>query len=67
MMNALRLTKGVPHTLFAERTGLALATIEPELIEARNRGLLDTAHGTLKPTPHGRRFLNDLLQVFLRD
>lgn len=67
MMNALRLTDGVPHTLFAERTGLPLATIEPELIHARDRGLLDTANGILKPTEHGRRFLNDLLQGFLRD
>ncbi|PKO59124.1 MAG: oxygen-independent coproporphyrinogen III oxidase-like protein [Betaproteobacteria bacterium HGW-Betaproteobacteria-19] len=67
MMNALRLTDGVPHTLFAERTGVPLGTIEPELILARNRGLLDTAHGVLKPTEQGRRFLNDLLQVFLRD
>lgn len=67
MMNALRLTDGVPHALFAERTGLPLASIEPELMLARDRGLLDTAKGVLKPTEQGRRFLNDLLQVFLRD
>ncbi|TVT59454.1 MAG: oxygen-independent coproporphyrinogen III oxidase-like protein [Azoarcus sp. PHD] len=67
MMNALRLTDGVPHTLFAERTGLPLASIEAELIDARKRGLLDTANNTLRPTEQGRRFLNDLLQVFLRD
>ncbi len=67
MMNALRLTGGVPQTLFAERTGLPLASIEAELIDARKRGLLDTANNTLRPTEQGRRFLNDLLQVFLRD
>jgi len=67
MMNALRLTGGVPHSLFAERTGLPLTVIEDELIAARQRGLLDTANGQLKPTEQGRRFLNDLLQHFLQD
>jgi oxygen-independent coproporphyrinogen-3 oxidase len=32
---------------------------------ARARGLLDSTPGRLRPTAQGRRFLNDLLQIFL--
>ena len=65
MMNALRLTDGVPATLFAERTGISLAQIEPVLAKARQKGLLDHAPNVLRPTELGRRFLNDLLELFL--
>lgn len=67
MMNALRLTDGFPRTLFAARTGLPLAAIDTELRDARTRGLLAIDAETIRPTVQGRRFLNDLLQVFLRD
>ncbi|WEN43912.1 Oxygen-independent coproporphyrinogen-III oxidase-like protein YqeR [Thauera sp. GDN1] len=67
MMNALRLTEGVPAKLFAARTGVPIESITDELAQARERGLLDTADGQLRPTAQGRRFLNELLQVFLRD
>jgi len=67
MMNALRLGEGVPAQLFAARTGLALEVIANELAQARTLGLLDTADGQLRPTLQGRRFLNELLQLFLRD
>lgn len=65
MMNALRLLAGVPAPLFAERTGLPLASIAAGLATARQRGLLDAAPGRLRPTARGVRFLNDLLQIFL--
>ncbi|MCP2041360.1 oxygen-independent coproporphyrinogen-3 oxidase [Neisseria sp. HSC-16F19] len=65
MMNALRLHDGVPSHWFAERTGLTLAQIAPAIQKAVERGLLDPAPHSLKPTPLGRRFLNDLLQLFL--
>ena len=65
MMNALRLTGGVPAALFAERTGISLAQIEPVLTQARQKGLLDHAPDVLRPTELGRRFLNDLLELFL--
>ena len=65
MMNALRLTGGVPAALFAERTGISLAQIEPVLTQARQKGLLDHAPNVLRPTELGRRFLNDLLELFL--
>ena len=67
MMNALRLTAGVPAKLFAARTGVPIEAITDELTQARERGLLETAEGQLRPTLQGRRFLNELLQVFLRD
>ena len=65
MMNALRLTEGVPLNWFSERTGLPLAAIEKSALAARREGLLEVADERLRPTPQGRRFLNRLLQYFL--
>ncbi|MBZ0126072.1 MAG: radical SAM family heme chaperone HemW [Rhodocyclaceae bacterium] len=67
MMNALRLTEGFPARLFAERTGLTLEAIRPQLDEAAAQGLLEETAERIAPTERGRRFLNDLLQLFLRD
>lgn len=67
MMNALRLNDGFATPLFAERTGLTLDSIEPRLIVARERGLIEASHTWIRPTRAGQRFLNDLLQIFLRD
>ncbi|NLF54531.1 MAG: oxygen-independent coproporphyrinogen III oxidase-like protein [Thauera phenolivorans] len=67
MMNALRLSAGFAPALFLARTGLPLEVIATELAEARTRGLLATADGLIRPTLQGRRFLNELLQTFLRD
>lgn len=65
MLNALRLTDGFEPQLFGERTGLAAANIEPRLAEAADRGLLQYAPARVCPTSLGRRFLNDLVAVFL--
>jgi oxygen-independent coproporphyrinogen-3 oxidase len=65
MMNALRLTAGVPARLFAERTGLPLESIRRPLAEAQRKGLLELTTERIAPTERGRRFLNDLLEVFL--
>ncbi len=65
MMNALRLTGGFEAALFAERTGLALTAVEQPLREATERGLITRDHVRIAPTLRGRRFLNDLLQLFL--
>jgi len=67
MMNALRLTAGFPAPLFHARTGLALDAIQPQLKEAVARGLLTVTATRIAPTERGRRFLNDLLQIFLPD
>ncbi|MEP7328613.1 MAG: radical SAM family heme chaperone HemW [Betaproteobacteria bacterium] len=65
MLNALRLTDGVPTSLFAERTGYPLALIAEPLAEGVRRGLLDPDPVTLKATLLGQRFLNDLQALFL--
>jgi oxygen-independent coproporphyrinogen-3 oxidase len=65
MLNALRLAAGVPATLFAERTGLPLATVRQPLAAAAARGLVDPDPTLIRPTPLGRRFLNELQQMFL--
>ncbi|HEX8739716.1 MAG TPA: radical SAM family heme chaperone HemW [Casimicrobiaceae bacterium] len=65
MLNALRLADGVPSALFGERTGLPLATVAGPIGAAVERGLLESDPAVLKPTPLGRRFLNDLQQMFL--
>jgi len=65
MMNALRLAEGFPVALFAERTGLALAAVEGPLARAEAAGLVLRDALAIRPTPRGRRFLNDLLGLFL--
>jgi len=65
MLNTLRLTAGVAANSFAERTGVPLTSIEPELNEAERRGLLVRDHVVLKPTALGMRFLTDLQSLFL--
>ena len=65
MLNALRLTDGVPVALFAERTGFPLTILRKELDEAERRGLLARDHERIRPTALGRRFLNDLQALFL--
>jgi putative oxygen-independent coproporphyrinogen III oxidase len=67
MMNALRLIDGFPTALFTERTGLSVTAIARELESAEQRGLLARDHLRTAPTLAGQRFLNDLLQVFLKD
>jgi len=65
MMNALRLCEGFPLRLFAERTGLPAAILSEALLQAQRRGLLTVDELRIAPTALGRRFLNDLLQLFL--
>ena len=67
MLNALRLTDGVPASLFAERTGYPLALVARELALATARGLLESDPTNIRPTALGRRFLNDLQSLFLAD
>lgn len=67
MMNALRLNQGVPTALFEERTGLPPGMCNAAFGRARELGLLETDTMRLRPTLRGRRFLNDLLELFLAD
>ena len=67
MMNALRLTQGVPASWFFERTGLNIATIYQAIQQAINKGLMDSNPQFFRPTALGHRFLNDLLTLFLEE
>ena len=67
MMNAMRLTEGVATEVFTEHTGLPIDVAEKELHHARDRKLIDYDMDHIKPTEIGRRYLNDLLQIFMRD
>ena len=66
MLNTLRLVDGVPATLFQERTGLPLSTVSAHLRNAEEKGLLEPGVQRIRPSEKGRRFLNDLLQEFLK-
>ncbi|MGH8763568.1 MAG: radical SAM family heme chaperone HemW [Nitrosospira sp.] len=65
MMNALRLTSGFAPEMFMERTGLPVTSIQRQLDEAERRQLIVRDYQHIAPTLTGRRFLNDLLQIFL--
>jgi len=65
MMNALRLTGGFDPAMFAQRTGLPLAAVEASLGVAARRGLITRDALNIRPTELGRRFMNELLQIFL--
>lgn len=71
MLNALRLSNGFPAILFSNRTALDLQNIQPLLDEAINKGLLSVSlekvemDPTFIPTDLGKRFLNDLVALFL--
>ena len=67
MINALRLTDGFEVRQFSERTGLTLQTVESALNKAEAKGLLYRDHLKIAPTELGKRFLNDLQQIFLPD
>lgn len=65
MLNTLRLNQGFDAALFYERTGLLLNSIEKPLMIAERKGLIERDHLKIKPTLLGKRFLNDLQQIFL--
>lgn len=65
MLNGLRLCEGISLSLFEERTGLETETITETLIQAQNKKLLDISDQFLKPSDLGKRFLNDLVEMFL--
>ncbi|HFC8517613.1 TPA: radical SAM family heme chaperone HemW [Neisseria weaveri] len=65
MMNALRLSDGVPSSWLQERTGINPASLSAQIREAQTQGLLDHDPAAFRPSEKGRRFLNNLLQCFL--
>lgn len=65
MLNALRLNQVIPVQLFTERTGLQSQKLESMLIAAANKKLISYNKNTIITTSLGKRFLNDLVQLFL--
>jgi putative oxygen-independent coproporphyrinogen III oxidase len=65
MLNALRLSYGFSAGLFQERTGLPITTIARQLQVAEEKGLLERDLKHVRPSAKGRRFLNELLEIFL--
>ncbi|MBK1692216.1 radical SAM family heme chaperone HemW [Ectothiorhodospira mobilis] len=64
-LNGLRLTEGVPMSLFTQRTGLPAVHLEPARGTAVARGLLQDRPDRLRPTDLGRRYLDDLVALFI--
>jgi oxygen-independent coproporphyrinogen-3 oxidase len=67
MLNALRLTDGFEPSLFYERTGIPLTAIADTLQAAEQRELLSWDLNLIKPTELGKRFLNELLLMFMEE
>lgn len=65
MLNALRLVDGFDKTLFTERTGLSLESIEAQIAQAMDVGLLEEDEQRIRPSNRGILFLNELLQYYM--
>ncbi|TZF90306.1 radical SAM family heme chaperone HemW [Cognatilysobacter lacus] len=65
MLNALRLHEGFAWTQFLARTGLPRAAIAGPLSTAIELGWLEDDGERVRPTALGRRFTNDVLELFL--
>lgn len=65
MMNALRLNDGFAIPVFELHTGVSLNHWQGAIDKALEKGLLEQSGFTLKATPRGFNFLNDLLELFM--
>tara|TARA_A100001037_G_scaffold273902_1_gene271165 strand:+ start:31 stop:1164 length:1134 start_codon:yes stop_codon:yes gene_type:complete len=63
MMNALRLTQGVPFERFTATTGISTQKIEPYWERLVLEGLVET--NKIAATPYGFRYLDAIIQRFL--
>ena len=65
MLNTTRLEQAIPNRLFTERTGLDFNVLAPKLLIAQNKGLVTLTNTHWQITAFGRRFTNDLQELFL--
>lgn len=65
MLNATRLEAPIAKALFQERTGLLWDSIMPTMLRAQSQGLITLSDTHWQITPLGRRFTNDLQELFL--
>lgn len=66
LMNHLRLAEGFPVAAFPKRTGLPIEALEPRLSACVADGLLSRGDSTIRCTPHGWDFLDEILGRFVR-
>ncbi|MFY9315050.1 MAG: radical SAM family heme chaperone HemW [Burkholderiales bacterium] len=64
-LNAFRLVDGFALELFSQRTGMPSVALEAGLRAAEANGLIARDLQRIQPTQKGRRFLNDLVGLFL--
>jgi oxygen-independent coproporphyrinogen-3 oxidase len=67
LMNALRLTQGVPAATFAQRTFLDAGERDAVISGLRSRGYLDPDPALIRPSAWGLRYLNQCLAELLPD
>lgn len=65
MLNATRLQQAIPHFLFTERTGLPFESLNIRLKKAAAKGMINIHEETWQITSLGRRYTNDLQEIFL--
>lgn len=65
MLNALRLVDGFSLTGFEASTGVPRSAIQPQLQRALQKQWLVVDGDSVRPTPLGRRFTNDVIELFL--
>lgn len=65
MMNALRLTEGVPSEYYQARTNLDLEQIQPVISQLKQKKLMQDDDTKLACTEVGKQYLNTLLEEFL--
>lgn len=67
MLNASRLEQPVPKALFQQRTGLAFELLQPGIDKAVAKGMINLSEKYWQITPLGRRFTNNVQELFLPD
>lgn len=65
MLNSLRLSQGVPMSLWTERTGLAPSVLQQPISSLQAQGLLADDPQCLVATALGQRYLNRVISAFL--
>ena len=67
MMNSLRLYSPIALDLFSERCGLSTEHLSTALNKASSLGLLSVDNQHLQLSKKGHLFLNDVLEIFMRE
>ena len=65
MLNATRLDAAIDYNLFTQSTGLPIIILQPKLLIAEQKGLITTTTTSWQISKLGRRFTNDLQEIFL--